>query len=192
MNHPVKCSQHPSARLNYSMTLLWCTYTPSQTFRYLHGLYEAVSAPELDLDPTYLRRQASATPGSPFPAQVRSLEPDRECSALAYQNTAQSILLTAMQALHKRITHYSQIRFKTVHNFQPLDERKFCHLVQYHEGTNVFRHRLCQADTIRLIRLLARPETAPNNEHLPYETNGYVRIPEKAGFLELRRKIYGK
>ena len=42
-----------------------------QTFRYLHGVYEATEAPGYDLDPAYLRGTGRAQVGSPFPVQVR-------------------------------------------------------------------------------------------------------------------------
>jgi len=132
-----------------------------QTFRYLHGVYDAASAPGFDLDACYLRRGAAATfkgvarsplDSSPFPAQVR---------------------------------------FTRLHDFPPIEERKFCHLVNYNDGTNVFRHRLGQPETKQLLELLIHPEKAPNDNQLPFESNGYVRIPEKDGFHELRRQAYG-
>ena len=48
-----------------------------QTFRYLHGVFDAASTPGLDLDPNYLRGARSIglaggdAAGSPFPAQVK-------------------------------------------------------------------------------------------------------------------------
>lgn len=130
-----------------------------QTFRYLHGVYDAASLPGLDLDPNYLRGARGGGSaaggdgnGSPFPAQVR---------------------------------------FSRVHDFPPLEEIKFCHLVSYNNGTNIFRHRLAEQDTLALLRLLACPEEAPTNT-LPYTTNGYQRsIPENPKFREQRRAAYG-
>ena len=134
-----------------------------QTFRYLHGVFDATCPPALDLDATYLRRTSAGQPRgggrgamadtSPFPAQVR---------------------------------------FRRLHAFAPLEEIKFCHLVSYNDGTNVFRHRLSQATTSELLELLAHPESAPKDNQLPYESNGYVRIPEKEGFHQLRRKAYAQ
>lgn len=128
-----------------------------QTFRYLHGVFDAASAPGLDIDPTYLRgtaRQAAAAagPGSPFPAQVR---------------------------------------FARLHDFPPLEETKLCHLVSYNAGTNVFRHRLAQKETLALLHLLAHPDEAPGDNQLPYESNGYRRLPENPRFREQRRAAYG-
>jgi len=93
-----------------------------QTFRYLHGVYDAASPPGLDIDPNYLRNargggSAAGIDGaiSPFPAQVR---------------------------------------VSRVHDFQPLEEKKFCHLVTYNAGTNIFRHRLAERETVALLHLL--------------------------------------
>ena len=112
------------------------------------------------------------------------------------------------------------MRFTQLHNFAPLPERSFCHLLTYNDGTNVFRHRIGQPspsssrpqsrppspltshpsplaphpgerETEALLRLLSHPHEAPNNPQLPYETNGYIRIREKANFHELRRRAYG-
>ena len=125
----------------------------------LHGVFDAVSLPGLDLDPQYLRTARSSTVGgsggsggSPFPAQVR---------------------------------------FSRLHDFKPLEESKFCHLVSYNAGTNIFRHRLGEKETQALLELLANPALAPVNT-LPYETNGYKRsIPENPKFREQRRLAYG-
>ena len=68
-----------------------------------------------------------------------------------------------------------------MHDFAPLAEVKWCHMVSYNQGTNVFRHRLGEKATSDLLRLLAHPEEAPSGNVLPYETNGYRRtIPENA------------
>ncbi len=107
-----------------------------QTFRYMHGVFDATCTPGFDLDAAYLRRGAHANfkgvarieAGSPFPAQVR---------------------------------------FTRLHDFPPLEERKFCHLVAYNDGTNVFRHRLGQAETLQLLDLLAHPDKAPTDNQLP-------------------------
>ena len=86
-----------------------------------------------------------------------------------------------------------QVRFQKVHDFAPLAESKFCHLVQYNAGTNVFRHRLAEKETHSLLRLLAHPEEAPRDNALPYETNGYRRsIPENPKFREQRMAAYGE
>jgi hypothetical protein len=85
----------------------------------------------------------------------------------------------------------AQIKFARLHDFAPLEERKFCHLVEYNAGTNVFRHRLSESRTKELLRLLANPEEAPADNRLPYESNGYVRIPEKPNFYEMKQKLYG-
>ena len=129
-----------------------------QTFRYLHGVYDATCAAGFDLDPDYLRNspcnaRSDYGPSSPFPAQIR---------------------------------------FRRLHDFPPLDERNFCHLVTYNDGTNAFRHRLTQQATLHLLGLFAQPESAPVNRTLPYESNGYIRIPEKEGFHEMRRKVYAQ
>jgi len=130
-----------------------------QTFRYLHGVYDAASPPGLDIDPNYLRNargggSAAGIDGaiSPFPAQVR---------------------------------------VSRVHDFQPLEEKKFCHLVTYNAGTNIFRHRLAERETVALLHLLAHPEEAPSDNVLPYETNGYRRsIAQNPKFFEQRAKAY--
>ena len=59
-------------------------------------------------------------------------------------------------------------------------------------ATNVFRHRLNETATNELLRLLADPQSAPPDNSLPYETNGFVRsIPENPRFREQRRAAYG-
>ena len=128
-------------------------------------------------------------------------------------------------------------------------QSKFCHLVSYNSGTNIFRHRLSEKDTRALLHLLVRdspegrtrdgrarrrggaagsfssvgydagprahltlaaarafatpsacarslrrqahPEDAPKDNVLPYEWNGYKRVPENPRFQEQRRLIYG-
>ena len=35
-----------------------------------------------------------------------------------------------------------QVPFRRLHDFSPLEERRFCHLVSYNEGTNSFRHTI--------------------------------------------------
>ena len=123
------------------------------TYRFLHGVYEAVEPAGIDLDPNYLKKGGSGGGGgSPFPVQVR---------------------------------------FEKVMDLPPLDEKKFCHLVTYNHGTNIFRHRTMQNDTSALLRLMAKPEDAPKDNVLPYETNGYKRVPENPRFREQRRAIYG-
>ena len=80
-----------------------------------------------------------------------------------------------------------------VHDFAPLAEVKFCHLLSYNVGTNVFRHRIGERQTADLLRLLAYPEEAPQDNALPYETNGYRRtIPENPKFRDQRRAAYGE
>ena len=86
-----------------------------------------------------------------------------------------------------------QVRFEKVHDFAPLAEVKFCHLLSYNVGTNVFRHRIGERQTADLLRLLAYPEEAPQDNALPYETNGYRRtIPENPKFRDQRRAAYGE
>jgi hypothetical protein len=120
------------------------------TYRYLHGVFEAASAPGHDLDPEYLRKSSSG--GSPFPAQIR---------------------------------------FRRLHDYAPLMEVKMCHLVTYNQGTNVFRHRLNEKATHELLHLLVQPESAPRDNRLPYETNGYRLIPPHPKFEKQRRAVYG-
>ena len=138
-------SEHPTALFLFD-----------QTFRYLHGVYEALEPAGVNLDPLYLRASRGGSAGdgagSPFPVQVR---------------------------------------FRRVFDFPPLPEIKFCHLVSYNDGTNIFRHGLGESKTHALLRLLDRPEEAPADNVLPYETNGYQRILETPRFLEQRRALYG-
>ena len=80
-----------------------------------------------------------------------------------------------------------------MHDFPPLAENKFCHLLSYNAGTNVFRHRLGEKQTSDLLQLLAHPADAPKDNVLPYETNGYKQtIPHNPKFLEQRRAAYGE
>ena len=39
----------------------------------------------------------------------------------------------------------AQIRFRLVHEFEPLPEPKFCHLLHYQRGTNSFKQKLSSA-----------------------------------------------
>ena len=67
-----------------------------------------------------------------------------------------------------------------------------CACVWRSNATNVFRHRLNETATNELLRLLADPQSAPPDNSLPYETNGFVRsIPENPRFREQRRAAYG-
>ena len=43
-----------------------------------------------------------------------------------------------------------------------------------------------------LLRLLAHPEEAPSDNQLPWESNGYRKIPETARFRDQRRAAYGE
>lgn len=127
-----------------------------QTFRYLHGVYEAIGSPGMDLDPDYLRNAAKSdgrSASSPFPVQVR---------------------------------------FCKLHDFPPLAERHFCHLLSYIPATNVFRHRLGEREVHELLHLIDCPGDAPQDNVLPYESNGYKRIAESPKFLEQRRLAYGE
>ena len=85
-----------------------------------------------------------------------------------------------------------QVRFTKLHDFPPLAEQKFCHLLNYQPGTNVFRHKLGEREVHQLLGLLDRPEDAPKDNALPYETNGYKKIAENPRFLEQRRLAYGE
>ena len=84
-----------------------------------------------------------------------------------------------------------QVRFARVHERRPLPETKFCHLLAYNTGTNVFRHRLGERETAELLRPLEHPNEAPADNVLPYHSNGYKRVPENPRFQEQRRAVYG-
>jgi len=143
-----------------------------QTYRYLHGVYDAACAPGVDLDPSYLRTSTT-----------------RSAAGRGGQSGA-SMPAAASDA---KSPFPAQVRFGRVHDFKPIAESKFCHLVAYNAGTNVFRHRLGEKETHALLRLLAHPEEAPKENVLPYETNGYRRsIPENPKFREQRRALYGE
>jgi len=62
----------------------------------------------------------------------------------------------------------AQVRFSRVHDFPPLEEIKFCHLVSYNNGTNIFRHRLAQQDTLALLRLLVTHNLAIRHSMQPF------------------------
>ena len=86
----------------------------------------------------------------------------------------------------------AQVRFTKLHDFAPLEEAKFCHLVHYNDGTNVFRHRIGKREVASLLQILAKPDEAAPAGALPYETNGYRRDkPLSAAFEEKRRMTYG-
>ena len=119
-----------------------------------------MQAPGLDLDPSYLRN-ATGGKGNRLEAPSGSQSP-----------------------------FPAQIRFRQLHHSAPLEERAFCHLVSYNDRTNVFRHRLGERETHELLRLLAHPSEAPRDSELPYESNGYIRIPEKPSWHEQRRRAY--
>jgi len=141
-----------------------------QTFRYLHGVFEASSPPGLDLDESYLKQ---VRPGMiPLTNGGRMANP---------------------AAVVDHVSPFpAQVCFERLHDFTPLEEIKFCHLVGYNTGTNIFRHRLGAAETQALLSLMARPEEAPTDNELPYEKNGYKRlIPESPRFYEQRRAAYG-
>ena len=150
-----------------------------QTYRYLHGVYEATAEPGIDLDPDYLKGAVKATTaGSPFPVQVRF--------ALVHK-------FKPLPEVRPRLTAPFLIAPATE---RPLAcsraQHKFCHLVGYNKGTNVFRHRLSEQAAGGLLRLLAHPEEAPTDNQLPWESNGYRKIPETARFRDQRRAAYGE
>lgn len=133
-----------------------------QTYRYLLGVYDATCAPGVDLDPNYLQATRASGPN----AQGSTREGGSPFPA--------------------------QVRFQRLHDFKPLEESKFCHLVSYNQGTNIFRHRLGGGETNDLLQLLANPHLAPVDQPLPYESNGYKRINENPRFREQRRAVYGE
>ena len=105
--------------------------------RLLHGVYECVGEPALNIVPAYGKRAAhDGGSGSPFPAQVA---------------------------------------FRPVHQFPPVDERRFCHLLTYVPKTNTFRQKLNGERNVHaLIDVLADPAAAPYASRLPWASNGYV------------------
>jgi hypothetical protein len=132
-------------------------------------VYEASSPPGIDLDPHYLRTRGAGGSAPSTDCGVGSAAPFGGGSPFPVQ-----------------------VLFDKVHDFRPLEESKFCHLVAYNAGTNVFRHRLGERETHALLHLLAHPQEAPRDNVLPYETNGYKRsMPENPRFREQRKAAYG-
>ena len=75
-----------------------------------------------------------------------------------------------------------QVRFRLVHEFEPLAERLFCRVVQYVQKTNIFHGLLDATQVHHLIRMLDNPHHVEPSELLPWETNGYQRDgPPKVG-----------
>ena len=62
-----------------------------------------------------------------------------------------------------------------MHQFPPVDERGFCHLLTYVPKTNTFRQKLNGERNVHaLIDVLADPAAAPYASRLPWASNGYV------------------
>ena len=69
----------------------------------------------------------------------------------------------------------AQMRFRLVHEFEPLHERRFCHLLQYVPKTNTFKQKLNSAQVQQLLSLFDDPNSAPYASKLPYDDNGYTQ-----------------
>ena len=68
----------------------------------------------------------------------------------------------------------AQVRFSHWHAAGSIDERHFCHLLQYIPATNTFRQKLSAEQTTALVDLFGRGDVLATHS-LPYETNGYSR-----------------
>jgi len=73
----------------------------------------------------------------------------------------------------------AQVKFRLVHEFEPLSERRFCHALSYVHKTNTFKQKLTSYQVAELLRLLDDPASAPVAKELPYETNGYRFDPSR-------------
>ena len=71
----------------------------------------------------------------------------------------------------------AQVRFRLVHEFEPLEERKMASVVEYNPNSNAFRCKLTALQTRRLIAALDSPADAAPVAKLPWETNGYLQQP---------------